>query len=140
MWHTPVSICDFSWCRWICLVDIFQTIPVISSPELRYVSKSFLHFLNFFSLPSLHKLQGGEIKDKKKKKKIKIPEVHQCSDNDTIDTIGKISMRRIQRHQGSSSIMTGVCPTSRPKENEPRSRVLLVSRVDSGCFFVLLFN
>jgi hypothetical protein len=68
MWHTPVSICDLSWCRWICLVDIFQTIPVISSPELRYVSKSFLHFFNFFSLPSLHKLQGGEIKDKKRKK------------------------------------------------------------------------
>jgi hypothetical protein len=68
MWHTPVSICDLPWCRWICLVDIFQTIPVISSPELRYVSKSFLHFFNFFSLPSLHKLQGGEIKDKKKQK------------------------------------------------------------------------
>jgi len=93
---------------------------VISSPELRCVSKIFFYFFTFFSFPSLHKLQGGEIRDKKQRKKIKILEVYQCFDNDTIGTIGKISMRRIQRHQGRSSIMTVVCPTSRSKANEPR--------------------
>lgn len=33
VWPFPVTVSDISWCRWICLVEIFTTIPIMSSLE-----------------------------------------------------------------------------------------------------------
>ena len=41
-------------------------------------------------------------------------------DNDITSTLEKISMGRIQRHQGSPSTVTGVSHTNRPKTSVPR--------------------
>jgi hypothetical protein len=52
-------------------------------------------FQYFFSLLSLHKLQGGERREERENKQIiiKILEAHQSFDNDTVGTVEKISTR-----------------------------------------------
>jgi hypothetical protein len=52
VWPTSVTVCDFPWCHWICLVEIFLMILVVLFLEFRCASKIFF-FLSFFSLLSL---------------------------------------------------------------------------------------
>ena len=50
----PTSIGDLSWYRWICLIEIFLTISVVSLSKFQYAFwVFFFFFLFFFSLSAL---------------------------------------------------------------------------------------
>jgi hypothetical protein len=69
VWHAPITVHDLLWWHWIHLVDIFSTIPVVSSLEFWYASKSFYFF--YFSLSSFF-INYDEWK-KRPKRHIKTP-------------------------------------------------------------------
>jgi hypothetical protein len=104
---TLQSPLDLSWCRWICLVEIFLTIPMMSLSEFRCVFRVFFLFFYFFFLSSLLFVNK------------KILKAHRSSGDDTTSTVEKISTRQIQRHQGRSWTVIGVCYISHSKTNEP---------------------
>ena len=119
MWHTPVTVHDLPWCRWICLVEIFSMIPMMSLSEFRCVFRVFFLFLYFFSLLSPPSNLWRKKREKSKKINKKILKAHQSSGDDTTSTVEKISTRQIQQHQERSWTVTGVCHISHSKTNEP---------------------
>jgi len=118
MWHTPVTVHDLPWCRWICLVEIFSTVLKVSSPELRCAFRIFLFIFLLFSLFFLHKLQGGERRKKNKETKKRLW-IH----IETPIMTSLVSLKKSRRDKSNDikkgRAVTGVYHTSRPKANEP---------------------
>jgi hypothetical protein len=54
MWPTPVTVSNLPWYYWICLVEVFSTVPVMLSSKFWYVLRFFLFpFLSPLSLLNL---------------------------------------------------------------------------------------
>jgi hypothetical protein len=118
VWYTPVTARPFLMSLDLSRRDFFNdTNDVIIGVSMCIQSLFFVSLFFFLLSPPCNLWRKKREKSKKINKKIL--KAHRSSGDDTFSTVEKISTRQIQRHQGRSWTVTGVCHISHSKTNEP---------------------